>query len=709
MAYRYEKESNGKEALVFDGWDKGIAPSPHKGIANMQGVNIATETGEVMCSFTRSLQSQPGDNSSTHTINALDSTHLSTNFTLTNGVWITISASTISGLSTGDYYIQNSNGNSTTPATSFQISSFYNSAIITGFGLTGTATFTLIRAMGQPIASATEPYSNGSQQYRYYILDTQGLVWVQDTANTGSFWFLPDSSISNTTGATGIAILNGWLHVFVNLTIYCKPTVNLGDKTQNSSNYTAFAFGSMLSTNTHVGFAGHQGKLYYTDGSLIGSIFPNTSLLTGIANIQSYASYTASTTTGTISQLFSGSVPYNGTDNSVRIPAVFFHSLTTSAANPSGITLGTIYYIKWLNSSQTFEVYAAASGGSAISLTTGAVGTQYFSTYYPISAGGEATITFTPQRLNLPFFEIATAIAELGNSVIIGTKQNYLYPWNQIDPTPNDLIPLPENNTSSLLTVNNMVYVLAGNKGNVYITNGSTVSLVLSVPDYAAGIAGTPASYIEPYFTWGGIAYIRGRVYFSILDQTASKAGNCGGIWSFVPTQNFFIGQDTGLSLRMENQSSYGTYSGVSTVLLASQNQAALGPQYWNGWYSSISSPTFGIDFTSSTPSMPAVIETDLVPTGTFFNKQTPSQIEYKLSAPLANGESVTMKYRLNGTDAFQTCGGVNQETLTPFSGIFTANFQNTQWLQLQPTLTPITSSSSSFVRLTEIRVRLNQ
>ena len=37
-------------------------------------------------------------------------------------------------------------------------------------------------------------------------------------------------------------------------------------------------------------------------------------------------------------------------------------------------------------------------------------------------------------------------------------------------------------------------------------------------------------------------------MYFSILDQTSSKAGNCGGIWSFIPSQSQFINQDTGIS-----------------------------------------------------------------------------------------------------------------------------------------------------------------
>ncbi len=707
MSYQYEKSTG---EIVISGFDQGIAYSPHKGIGNLQSVNLSTENGEVMCSFSRFQQTQT-KSTNTGTLTPSGATDLISSLdgaTISAGIWITITASTITSVTNGNvYYVkQKSNG-------LIQISNYFNSTVIT-HGTTGTASFKIWPLLGvgsfaSPVTSATEKYSDGTNfQYRYYILDSHGNVWVQDTmvSTPGITWFLPDPFVQFT-NATGMAVLNGWLMIFNGNNILIKPTVNLGDSTAQGSTGVAYPGISLMSPDTspnpHFAFVGHQGKLYYTDGNFIGSIFPDTSLLTGVANIQSYASYTTSTTTGTISALIDGSIPSTGTDNT-RIPALFFPQAGFS--NPSALTAGTIYYIQYSISGSTFQVYSAASGGSALDITSGATGTQYFNTFYPASAGGQATITFTPQRLNLPFFETSKSIAELGNLIVIGCTSNVLYPWNQVDPTPSDIIPLPENNVSNMITVNNMVYVFAGAKGNIYITNGSTASLVLSVPDYCAGIAGTPASYIEPYFTWGGAMYLRGRVWFSILDQTASKAGNCGGIWSFVPTQNFFIGQDTGISLRLENQASYGTYNGVSPVLLASQNQNAIGAQYWNAWYSSISSPAYGIDFTNTTTSTPAIIETDLIPTGTLLDKKTFKQIEYKLSTPLAAGESVAISYRQNSTDSYVSCGSVVVESSTSLSGYFTITFEKGQWLQLKITLTPLSSSSSSFVRLREVRVR---
>jgi hypothetical protein len=349
-----------------------------------------------------------------------------------------------------------------------------------------------------------------------------------------------------------------------------------------------------------------------------------------------------------------------------------------------------------------------------LDLQSGTFGTQYYSTFYPtISAtdylGSTPQYVITPQRLTLPNFEIAQCMAEIGNLVLVGCLGGVVYPWDQVSNLPSGLINVPESNTVNILTVNQMAYLFSGNKGNIYITDGSTASLVIKVSDYVAGVPGSPATYVEPYFTWGGAGYVRGRIYFSILDQTATKTGNCGGIWSFVPTQNLYIGQDTGIALRLENQSSYNTYNGVSPIIITRVDQIAGPPLYWSAWQSSISSPLYGIDYTGlgTNASFPVVIETDAIPTGTLTEKKTFSQIEYKLSTALDIGATVTIFYRKDLTAAWKTMGPVKIEA-NRLSGYFSAVFEKSQWLQLQVILIPITSSAAtnSFVRLSELRLR---
>lgn len=731
--WRTEKTGKDTQDLIFDGVEKGIANSPTKGTANIQNANISTETGEVMCSYGRVQQSQAAVTSGTLNASVGGGSYwLNTASPLKAGTWITIGTSSITSISNATTYYVYIN-----QASGLQLSANYDptGANPISHGTSGTATFSTFADMGSPIAKCTEEYTDvyGAVQYRYYVLDANGRVWVYDTEiysttlflGIGETWFLPDTSSTYYSGyaaPSGIAVLNGWLMVFTGNTIWVKATSNLGATTTNSSTWVqmtnAYTAGLKTGTNPHFAFVGQTANsVYYTDGNYIGKIQATNSFQTSLANIQSYSSYTSVTTTGTITALISGAIPWtlDTTGATAGIPAVFF--TTQAGTQPSNLSVNVVYYIRYNLANSNFGVYdtlAHANAGGAtglIDITAGAAGPQYFNTFFPIGVhagvnGDHYLMTLNTQAVQLPTSEIAQCMVQVGNTIIIGGISNILYPWNQIDPEAGDFISLPESNTKVLINVNNMAYAFVGNKGNIYITNTSTASAVITVPDYCAGLSGFPSTYIEPYFSWGDAMYLRGRVYFSILDQTAIKSGNCGGVWSFIPTQNLFFGQDVGLALRLENQNSYGTYKGVATVLIPAQNQQAIAPQYWSGWYSSISAPTYGIDGTGTYPTTTAVIETDLAPIGTMLDKKSYSQIEYKLSSPLVSGDSVQVWYRLNATDDWITCGTVINEGATSLSGYFIPPFQNTQWVQFQIRLIPNGGSTSSFIRFVQLRVR---
>lgn len=600
---------------------------------------------------------------------------------------------------------------------------------LTGFTAGLTASFTMVATIGKPVAQATETYyASGIVYHRYYVLDANNLVWVYDDQNEVLFsasdnvnWFLPDYIANYATKASGIAVISGFLVVATERGMFGKPVVALGNTNTQITTWVQFPDftgwqGSSRSLSTpHFCFVGHQGILYITDASYIVSIFPDATLADTVNNastgdnVQTLCSWTNDvsdpTHTGDFS-IISGTTPV--TSDGKRLPVVFF--TVNNGVLPNAITAGTVYYLQ--STIVSFNVYAASTGGSQLDIQTGASGTQYFNSFYPIatasdSTGASPTEVLSGQRLTLPDFEVAQCIAEIGNNTLIGCAGSVVYPWDQVSNLPSGLINLPESNTVNIITVNQTGYIFAGNKANIYLTDGNQASQVLSVPDYAAGVPGSPATYVEPSFAWGGASYIRGRVYFSIQDQTSTKAGNCGGIWSFIPTQNLYIGQDTGIALRLENQNSYASYNGVAPLIIVRQNQNTSAPLFWSPWISSISSSTYGIDYsTQGTNALfPTVIETDGIPVGTFLMKKTDSQLEYKLATPLLTGETIGIQFRTNLTDGWTSCGTADTEA-NSVSGYSKANFQKTQWLQLRITLTPQTSSTGSFVRMTEIRVR---
>jgi hypothetical protein len=605
------------------------------------------------------------------------------------------------------YYVSYASG------TTFKLSSAFDptGANALSHGTTGSITFSTVAVPNQGVAKATEQYTTASATaYRYYVLDANGYTWVWDTtinAAYGTQWMLPDTNDYSTLKLTGLAALNGQLVAVGMTSIYAKPTVDLGRFYNRLDNCW---LNEPFPTHKNFAITSASNQIYYCDGNYIGELFPTTSLITSIVNIQSNCSYTASSTTGTISAIVSGSIPYSGDSTTTRIPAVFFTDVY--GTQPTNLIPGTVYYIQYAPASGTFEVYTSAAAGSAINIATGATGNQYFNTFWPFGSqaginGTVPTLQFTSQRVNLPNDETANSLVELGSQVLIGGNTGRVYLWNQIDAGSLNYVSLPEDGIKTMINVNNTAYIFAGNKGNIYISNGSVASLILKVPDYCAGVPGTPLTYIEPVYTWGDADYVRGRVYFSILDQTATKAGNCGGVWSFVPTQNIDPNQDIGMALRLENQNSYGDYDGYCNLIIANQEQNVTSPQYWTVWQDSYSTGTssFGIDGTGTTPVTQYIFETDLLPVGTFLEKGTFQQLEYKLTTPLASGDSIQLYYRTNSTEAWTSMGSAITETGT-VSAYFSQIMQKNQWLQFRGVVTTGGTTASSFVRFKQLMLR---
>lgn len=495
--------------------------------------------------------------------------------------------------------------------------------------------------------------------------------------------------------------------------------------TWTSTTQSGFSVGIVPSTiSGSMPLPSDQGALpvvFFTDGRLPDAIRPNkvyylVSDKSGHVLVYEDPSLAFTTTVNTTGTLASAATTTTLTAPWAETTGLY----QTMFTNAGGTEFRNVYYtngsaaIIWtvpLSAATTTTALTVSNGKDT---SDGAVGTQYYSTFYPISSAGDpAGVTplyvITPQRLTLPSFEVSRCMAEIGNSVVVGCYGNVVYPWDQASNLPGTIISLPEANVVNILTVNQVAYMFAGNQGNIYITDASLASIAVNLPDYVAGIPGSPGTYIESTYTWGDAMYLRGRVYFSVLDQSAAKAGNCGGVWAFLPTQSYSIDQDTGSALRLEYLNSYGTYNGVDNLLIVNQMQNAQQPLYWSAWNSDITAPTYGIDYsTGGTSSVaPVILETDAIPVGTMLDKKTFSQVEFKLSSPLDTTATVTYFYRQDLTSAWKK-GEIFKMEANRLSGYAIMNFEKGQWLQLQLVLTPITSTAStnSFVRLKEVRIR---
>lgn len=719
MAWTIEKDT---ADVVINGWEKGIAPSPHEGIANLQCANISTEMGEVLCNYARVKETQNNATGGTFTGQNGLSTFQITNTggagSILPGIWLHITSDP-SNVMNGNSYVYVMDEGS---RPSLFLSTSYKGNGTGGefvANATGTVTFSTVN-MNLPVASAIEDLGGGN--YNFYVLDqgnaTTGVqVWLRPSG-AAKWYGLRVPAADVLTNATGLAFFPG-----VSQTYYaggnsvnarsnsflvvleddnssvknCVVASTVNIRLSTFGGFSAFSAFAPTTVGIHSELYGHDNVVYGLDGQNIMSLQPKFPSTCGI--FTSTGSGTVLTATN-----FSAGIGFQ-----INMPIV----LTTSGALPTGLSVGTTYYIISV-SGNTFQI-STSVGGSAVSTSSVGSGTQGFTSVYfqPVAgtlagttiSGEPQSYTANLQALSLPSYETALSIAELGVNLMIGGKTNNLYPWDRtpvvsgqgiVSNSYNYPILLPEANIQQLLTVNNLLYCFAGSKGNIYITNGQTATGALSVPDYVTG-------QIEPYFSWGATMYGRGRVWFSV--QQGSGTSNVGGVWSFVPSTNFFVGQDVGASLRLEHQNSYGTYSGYASVLLLNPNQAAQGIQYFSGWTNG-SGTTFGIDNSDTTPYTggQTLIETDLIETGTFLKKRTFSNIEFKFAAPLVSGESIAINFRtdINGTWTPLT-GQVVENSL--LSGYYTVDFEKSQWVQFQVLLTS-TGTNPTFARLTELRIR---
>lgn len=338
---------------------------------------------------------------------------------------------------------------------------------------------------------------------------------------------------------------------------------------------------------------------------------------------------------------------------------------------------------------------------------------NYIGRFFQTSASGTA---FDPTTLAsytydespiLPFNDTANCLAFLGTNVMIGGIKNVIYPWDTTSPTYNYPIFIAESLISKMLTVNTNTFILAGNRGRIYVTNGSQANLYKKIPDHISGT-------VEPYFTWGGITSTKNQLYFSASCTTNSGSAIIayGGLWA--------VDMDT-KALRLTNKLSYGTYAGFASAMISiisppnSSNPGGTG--LYIGWNSGAS--TYGLDQTIGTPYTggEATVDSDYIPIGTALVPITNSTIEFKLSVPIVSGESVKIQYRqlfsssftdVSSTTVFTyaTSTGGGGTGWNGYSGVYQGvNFQASQWVQFRAVLTS-TASSPSYVRLTEMRIK---
>jgi hypothetical protein len=301
--------------------------------------------------------------------------------------------------------------------------------------------------------------------------------------------------------------------------------------------------------------------------------------------------------------------------------------------------------------------------------------------------------TFNSASLSLPPTEASIQLTELRNQLLVGVAYK-IYPWDRVSPQWTNPIPIQEQ-FNGMINILNNIYIFAGNKGNIYISNGYNVQRFKKMPDYIAGV-------LDPAWNWmqrgNGCMSHRQKLFFmaqAVNGQT--NATILSGIFS--------LDLDSG-ALNMEAQNSFGLNSASATSqgILIDNNSISLN---YDNYYSSWATTVGGIDFNDTTlwSSGEAVIETDIAPIGTCMEPTSFTSAEFKLDRPMKSGDSIALYARKSLSDSFTLLGTTTSTVLSAF--ITNTPISNWQWLQLEAVITcNATATSSSRVPIREIRLR---
>lgn len=589
MSYRLEKNSAGTTDIVIDGWELGIAASPHKGIANLRNVNIRSVPGEVAVNFkTSALTKPPTVSAVAFTVETTDILTVSSTSGWYNGMAITLNSLVNgTGLATGRvYWVGNLSGNT------FKL--YKNPSLPAGqlvdVTLAGSGTLSSY-TLGKPIDKISDKRGQINGTFYTFILDANGLVWWiynPGGTQTNTLVYIGNDTVTGTNGRA-IVMFRNYLIVQRTTTM---DALNAGFLEQN------------------VDLDSGSGWVY------------------GWESIDSY---------------------------------------TISARRPALVGQNEVFY------------YAGSTRVQSITETVG-------SSFDPSSG---ATYTENIAALDIPSNKVITALGELGIDLLVGTNAREIYPWDRISPSFRMPLTIAEENITRIETSNNVAYIFAGYRGQIYRTSGSNMEAWRKLPDHLSGV-------FEPYFSWIDTEISDGNLLFSFsaTENDGTAITTLDGVWA--------VDIETGVLFHL-TQLTYGASGGTTSVIAKDiLSNSPDGSGIFAGWDNG---GTYGVDQGSSNPysNYETIIESDIIPIGTFTFKETLTQIEYKLSRVLVSGEAVRISYRTNLNESYTVV--FTSSTAGVMSDANDITFENAQWVQIKVELSS-TNTTPSRVPLREIRLR---
>lgn len=319
-------------------------------------------------------------------------------------------------------------------------------------------------------------------------------------------------------------------------------------------------------------------------------------------------------------------------------------------------------------------------------------------TFDPASGG---TFVFNNQALDVPQNLITNKLIELGALLLIGTNKDTVYPWDRVSSTYNDPLDIPAKGIFTMITVEDVAYILAGAKSQNpvwYASNGSAVKVFKTFPKHLLDNKQTGVTCAV-----NACAYLNGRIIFGM--QSAYKETGYdypSGLWSLDI-------QNRSLQIEFSFSAGFGSIAGFVCDSVYTDTTNILVASWLNNFDSSYGTDSNYISGYGKYAE--GYVITDMRQVSVALKPRPFKQMEVTLEKKLTSGDIVYIYYRKSGSDSFSsafltfsyTTFGAVDKIVVPF-------LYACEYIQLKIALDgPATSPSSSdydSVGVKEVRLR---
>lgn len=288
---------------------------------------------------------------------------------------------------------------------------------------------------------------------------------------------------------------------------------------------------------------------------------------------------------------------------------------------------------------------------------------KYMSGFTPVAAGLPPTVTFSTTGWSVPGVytnssgavvssQYITTMIEYGRNINLGTTAGNIYQWDRADTQLTDVpFKFSSGQINQLITKENVLYITAGNRGNVYRGDGTNFSKMQKIKwrqrrPYASTVSLRPnAITISPFGT---------LLIGSSTESDSYPSTSLHGIHEIqLQGQSSGItGQFTSYPTVFKQTISTGN-TGTSQALYIGMVATVNGVTYI-GWQDG---STYGLDQVGLAGSIytSAVCESPLYDIATRLDQKTFTHLEFKLGVPLISGQSLSIQFRKSLTTDYDT------------------------------------------------------